>query len=89
MNSNKSMQKGRETTPRNETAPPGNRETTSRSNEVDREEIARRAYELWEANGRPSGHDMEYWLQAEAGISQGKPNRSTANAELSGARGQR
>ena len=29
------------------------------------EEIRRRAYELWEENGRAAGHDQEYWLSAE------------------------
>ena len=31
-----------------------------------REEIARRAYYLWEQAGRPAGRDSELWLQAEA-----------------------
>jgi hypothetical protein len=30
--------------------------------------IQRRAYELWEAEGRPSGRDREHWLRAEAEI---------------------
>jgi hypothetical protein len=29
------------------------------------EEIRKRAYELWEENGRASGRDDEYWLSAE------------------------
>jgi len=29
------------------------------------EEIRRRAYELWEENGREDGRDEEYWLSAE------------------------
>ena len=27
--------------------------------------IARRAYELWEAEGRPHGHDTDHWARAE------------------------
>lgn len=27
--------------------------------------ISQRAYELWEAEGRPSGSDQRHWLQAE------------------------
>jgi hypothetical protein len=27
--------------------------------------IEERARELWEADGRPEGRDMEYWLKAE------------------------
>jgi hypothetical protein len=30
-----------------------------------REEIARRAYELWQRNGCPQGRDVEHWCQAE------------------------
>ena len=29
-------------------------------------EIARRAYTLWELEGRPIGRDLEHWLRAEA-----------------------
>lgn len=28
-------------------------------------ETSRRAYELWEEAGRPSGRDLEFWLRAE------------------------
>jgi hypothetical protein len=30
--------------------------------------IARRAYQLWEAEGRPDGSDVRHWLQAEEEI---------------------
>jgi hypothetical protein len=33
-----------------------------------REEITARARALWEQNGRPSGRDLEFWLQAESEI---------------------
>jgi hypothetical protein len=33
---------------------------------VSREEVAQRAYQLWQAAGQPFGRDLEYWLQAEA-----------------------
>ena len=32
---------------------------------VSQEDIARAAYLLWERQGRPSGCDMEFWLEAE------------------------
>lgn len=32
---------------------------------VSREEIARRAYELFKDRGRVDGHDLDDWLQAE------------------------
>ena len=31
-----------------------------------REETRARARELWEQHGRPTGRDVEFWLQAEA-----------------------
>jgi hypothetical protein len=30
-----------------------------------KEKIRRRAWELWEQEGRPVGRDVEFWLQAE------------------------
>jgi hypothetical protein len=30
--------------------------------------IARRAYQLWEAEGRPHGCDLQHWLRAEEEI---------------------
>ncbi|WP_142847050.1 DUF2934 domain-containing protein [Telmatospirillum sp. J64-1] len=32
------------------------------------EQIRRRAYELWEDQGRPAGREHEHWLQAEREI---------------------
>ncbi|PXA98895.1 hypothetical protein DMC47_05955 [Nostoc sp. 3335mG] len=32
------------------------------------EEIQRRAYALWEADGRPEGQDQTYWFRAVAEI---------------------
>jgi Protein of unknown function (DUF2934) len=41
------------------------------SNDQSREEqIRTRAYELYEARGREEGHDLEYWLEAEAETTQ-------------------
>ena len=37
-----------------------------------KEEIRTRARELWEQNGRPEGRDLEFWLQAEAEINDGR-----------------
>lgn len=31
-------------------------------------EITARARDIWEQNGRPSGRDVEFWLQAESEI---------------------
>lgn len=32
------------------------------------EQIRRRAYELWEADGQPEGQDQAYWFKAMAEI---------------------
>jgi hypothetical protein len=29
------------------------------------EEIAKRAFDLWQQKGRPEGREMEHWLEAE------------------------
>lgn len=31
-----------------------------------KDEIRARAHEIWEQHGRPTGRDVEFWLQAEA-----------------------
>jgi hypothetical protein len=31
-----------------------------------RNEIEKRAYEIWEQAGRPQGRDLDHWLRAEA-----------------------
>lgn len=33
--------------------------------EVKQEEIAARAYRIWEQEGRPPGKEVEHWLRAE------------------------
>jgi hypothetical protein len=40
------------------------------------DQIARRAYELWERDGRPEGKATDHWLQAEAMIR--SPHTTTA-----------
>ena len=39
--------------------------TISATAGLSRERIAARAYELWEARGRPEGSDLEDWFEAE------------------------
>jgi hypothetical protein len=41
---------------------------TENSTQPSQEEIAAYAYHLWEANGRQSGRDAEYWFQAQTQI---------------------
>ena len=33
--------------------------------QTNREKVLKKAYEIWEAEGRPHGRDMEHWLKAE------------------------
>jgi hypothetical protein len=40
----------------------------SNQQQSDREETARLAYQIWEQRGRPEGHDVEFWLEAERQI---------------------
>jgi hypothetical protein len=36
------------------------------------EKIRKRAREIWEDNGRPTGRDEEFWLQAERELQEGE-----------------
>lgn len=42
------------------------------------EEIAKKAYELYEESGREDGRDMEHWLEAEK-LLKPKPRRKKAS----------
>ena len=44
----------------------------ARSNAPDREEIARIADAIWEAEGRPEGRDHEHWMLARHVIEEGR-----------------
>jgi Protein of unknown function (DUF2934) len=50
---------------------------------VNPDEVAQRAYQFWEAAGRPPGRDLEFWLQAEAEIRSTRHSHSL-QARLSG-----
>ena len=43
-------------------------------------EIERRAYEIWERNGRPEGREEEHWRQAEQELAGGAGRRGAAVA---------
>lgn len=48
------------------------------------DQIKRRAYELWEADGRPDGQDQTYWFKAAADLASAaaqtiKPARKRAS----------
>jgi hypothetical protein len=47
------------------------------------EQVRRRAYEMWEADGCPEGRDQQYWFKAMAELAAGaaatiKPARKRA-----------
>jgi DUF2934 family protein len=42
-----------------------------RMNGVSEEIIRQRAHAIWEAQGRPDGHDLEHWEQAVRELSNG------------------
>lgn len=54
-------------------------EMTRKNTEALQDEIARRAYELYEARGYVDGFDVEDWLQAEQDI-MGSPQAGKAAA---------
>ena len=43
------------------------------------EQVAASAYYIWEKEGRPCGHDMEHWLQAEAQLTVGSAQDACQN----------
>jgi len=51
------------------------------------EAISRRAYELWEKDGRPDGNDLRHWLQAEQelrGSAAGSTSQRNGNDGVTG-----
>jgi len=38
------------------------------------QEVSRRAFEIWEENGREPGHDLENWLKAETELRHAAPS---------------
>jgi Protein of unknown function (DUF2934) len=42
------------------------------------ERIRRRAYEIWECEGRPAGREQEHWEQAEREVAKLRGTRQTA-----------
>ena len=49
----------------------------SRDGTISTEEIAARAYEIYEREGRGDGRDMDHWLQAENELRAERQNRGT------------
>ena len=47
------------------------------------EAVSRRAYELWEKEGRPDGADLRHWLQAEQELRGTAPENGARNETTS------
>ena len=56
-------------------------ERPERTVNVSAAEIARRAYELFEARGGRDGHDLDDWLRAEAELRDGPQAPQRANEQ--------
>jgi hypothetical protein len=70
---------------------PSTDSSVSSSNGTSTDAVSRRAYEIWEREGRPEGCELRHWLQAEQelGVNRAENGRrpdSAARAESSAAR---
>lgn len=56
---------------------------------MDKNAISRRAYEIWEAEGRPNGRDVQHWHEAEAEMTgtTGRSGRRRGSASGMGSNG--
>jgi hypothetical protein len=50
--------------------------TTQNRPQIEHSQIAHRAKEIWEREGRQAGRDLEYWLRAERELDSGKNGAS-------------
>ena len=60
---------------------PNTASTATSPNSDSADAISRRAYEIWEQNGKPDGCDLEHWLQAEKEVGGG---RGQSNGQSNG-----
>ena len=68
--------KASRTTPTRRAA--GKGATSKLPKETVQERIQRRAYELWESEGRPEGRERAHWHQAELEITRARSQRAGA-----------
>ena len=54
---------------------PSEAETSERMGVPSHDEVAARAYELFEERGRTHGHDLDDWLQAESEVLEARQER--------------
>jgi hypothetical protein len=57
---------------------------STNSTVVSADSISRRAYELWEQEGRPENSDMRHWLQAERELNVSQSDSSARPASATG-----
>lgn len=51
-----------------------------------REEVAQRAYQIWEESGRPDGRETEFWLKAEQQLNEPSLGSHSSSQDQSSAR---
>ncbi len=51
--------------------------TATKTTGISLDKIAARAYQIWQANGRPDGHDQDHWFQAERELRASQGARAT------------
>jgi len=56
------------------------------ANSIPDEDIAKRAFEIYEARGRQTGHDVEDWLQAEQELEEQEQKRFRTSPRAATAR---
>jgi len=61
--------------------------TTEANAHVGYDEIARLAKRLWESEGRQTGRDLDYWLQAERELLSARSGTSNALLQMAAATG--
>ena len=54
---------------------------TATHKELSHDEIAAKAYQIWEGSGRPSGSDLKHWLQAEKELASARAANGGAGSD--------
>jgi hypothetical protein len=64
---------------------PSTETSTSSHLHLTAEEVSRRAYELWEQEGRPESKDLHHWLRAEQELRREREGAGNADANRNAA----
>ena len=69
--------------PKRQVAKKGNGAANGGANGVSSEDVARRAYEIYESRGAQHGSDLDHWLEAERQL---KPGPTSVTGSIAAAR---